>query len=407
MRFAAEAQAVCVAKIEGGPALSEDRFGAGDGAGKGLAGEMALGGARQVVVPDVVEGGVEADAFEAVIEADGPMLLAREGGKGDLGEVFEAGDLVEACVELGRHGGWMVVASGVMIRRMRVMCGFGPLDGRDLSTSCASVEMTEGLQQRLGRLGRDVHLELGAEAEASGEAIPDFGGESAAGGLVVAIAVGGVRLERAVVGKELDEVDAGGRAAGEVDPTGAKTGIDAEDDGLGKAGTPLLGDQRVDLAGGVHADSDEVGAELVANGGGEAGRKLAGEGEGEGIADLGFGYEELVAESREGGVRILEGLLGGVGEEEKSEGRGSVSGGGPAWSVEQRGEIAEGAAGEEFFRGGKFGEGRLIAEVRQKGDGGKPKESFGLVGDEGLAQRKAMRPVVGISLASSPGPVSR
>ena len=53
---------------------------------------MAFCGTGKVVVPDIVEGGVEADAFEAVIVADGPAVLAGKGWKRDLGEVLEVGD---------------------------------------------------------------------------------------------------------------------------------------------------------------------------------------------------------------------------------------------------------------------------------------------------------------------------
>ena len=43
---------------------------------EGFAGEVALGGFLEVVVPDVREGVVEADALEAVVEAGGPVMLA-------------------------------------------------------------------------------------------------------------------------------------------------------------------------------------------------------------------------------------------------------------------------------------------------------------------------------------------
>ena len=74
--FAAEVEAFGVAEGEGGQAFGSDDFGAADGAGEGFAREVALGGAGKVVIPDVVEGSVETDAFEAVVEADGPAVLA-------------------------------------------------------------------------------------------------------------------------------------------------------------------------------------------------------------------------------------------------------------------------------------------------------------------------------------------
>lgn len=53
---------------------------------------MAFGGSREVVVPDIAEGVVEADSLEAVVEADGPLMGFGGGGKCLLGEVFEVGD---------------------------------------------------------------------------------------------------------------------------------------------------------------------------------------------------------------------------------------------------------------------------------------------------------------------------
>ena len=64
---------------------------------------MALGGAGQMVIPDIVKGGIQADALEAVVEADRPALHPSEGGQIDFGELLEAGDLLRARCELISH----------------------------------------------------------------------------------------------------------------------------------------------------------------------------------------------------------------------------------------------------------------------------------------------------------------
>ncbi len=96
MRFTAVTQAVVVVEIEDGLAAAEDGLGAGDGASEWIAFEMAFCGTGKVVVPDIVEGGIEADSLEAMVEANGPVLLAGKRGKGDLGEVLEVRDLIGA-----------------------------------------------------------------------------------------------------------------------------------------------------------------------------------------------------------------------------------------------------------------------------------------------------------------------
>ena len=60
-------------------------FGAGEGSEEGSALKVALGGFLQVVVPDVGEGVVEADALEAVVEANGPVVLCGQGGENRFG----------------------------------------------------------------------------------------------------------------------------------------------------------------------------------------------------------------------------------------------------------------------------------------------------------------------------------
>lgn len=177
--------------------------------------------------------------------------------------------------------------------------------------------------------------------------------------------------------EEGDEVDGGGGAAGEVDPAGAEAGVDAEDDGLGEAGAPLLGNEGVDLAGGVHGDGDEVGSELVADFDGEAGWEFAGGGEG--FGDFGFGGLKC------GELRVAAGeeVFGGVGGEEELEGGGGVSGGGAAGGVEQGGGVAEGAATELFSGVGELGEGGFVAEIGEKGDGGEPEPGGGDGGGDG------------------------
>ena len=74
-------------------------LGAGEGAPERLALDVALGGFWQVVVPDVLKGMVEADALEAVVKADRPVVFPGEGGEDLLGEVLEAGDLLKAIHE--------------------------------------------------------------------------------------------------------------------------------------------------------------------------------------------------------------------------------------------------------------------------------------------------------------------
>ena len=78
---------------ERGEAFGGEGFGAGDGTGEWGAAEVTFSGPREVVVPDVTKGMVETDALEAVVEADGPAVLASEGGEDDLREVLEAVDL--------------------------------------------------------------------------------------------------------------------------------------------------------------------------------------------------------------------------------------------------------------------------------------------------------------------------
>lgn len=102
------------------------------------------------------------------------------------------------------------------------------------------------------------HLEFGTEAEFLRKGVPDGDGECAAGGLVVASAEGAVCPGGGVVAEEADEVDVFGGAAGEVDVAGAEAGVYTEDDGAGEAGSPDLGYERVDLAGGVHAEGNDV-----------------------------------------------------------------------------------------------------------------------------------------------------
>lgn len=97
MRLTAIPQTFGVAERECGETFGEDGLRAGERRGEVGAGEMAFGGFGEVVVPDVAKGGVEADAFEAVVKADGPALLAGERREGDFGEVLEAGDPGGVC----------------------------------------------------------------------------------------------------------------------------------------------------------------------------------------------------------------------------------------------------------------------------------------------------------------------
>ena len=91
--FAAVLEARGITGFEEWKALLGQLFGAGEGAFKGFAGQVALGGSLQVAVPDVREGVVEANTLEAVIEADRPVVLAGTGGKDYFGQVLEARDL--------------------------------------------------------------------------------------------------------------------------------------------------------------------------------------------------------------------------------------------------------------------------------------------------------------------------
>ena len=92
-RLASELEARFIALAEKIAVAAVQIFSTGECTLQRLADEMPFRWTGEVVVPDVTEGVVEADAFEAVIEANGPMLLGGEGGKGDFGEVFEALDL--------------------------------------------------------------------------------------------------------------------------------------------------------------------------------------------------------------------------------------------------------------------------------------------------------------------------
>ncbi len=120
-RLSAEAEALGIAEGEGRQAFGGDCLRAVDGSGKRLAREVALCGPGKVVVPHVAESGIETDAFEAMIETDGPAVLAGESWEGDLGEVLEVGD--GGCLRrhsdgfFVRDGGTWVCLSGACRRR--------------------------------------------------------------------------------------------------------------------------------------------------------------------------------------------------------------------------------------------------------------------------------------------------
>lgn len=181
-----------------------------------------------------------------------------------------------------------------------------------------------------------------------------------------------------VVAEEAEEVDIAGGAAGEVDVAVMEAGIDPEYNGLGKAGTPDLGYEGVDLAGRIDADGDDVRAELVRPFGAEPGWGFAGDSEG--FADFGFGG----LEGGEGGVAGFEDLFGGFGAEEEMEGFGGVALCGAAGCVEESGEVFEGGCAEAGFAFGEVGEGGFVAEVGKERDAGEPLKLTRGLGRDGL-----------------------
>ena len=88
--FPTKDQAFCVALLQQIAVTLIQSLGAGQDALQGLAAEVTLRRALKVLVPDIVEGVIEANALEAMVEADGPVLLRGACREGDLGEVFEA-----------------------------------------------------------------------------------------------------------------------------------------------------------------------------------------------------------------------------------------------------------------------------------------------------------------------------
>ncbi len=98
-------QALRVARREYGQPFKGDCLGAGDGALQSFTMKMTLGRFLQVLVPDVGESVVEADALEAVVKPQGPAVLARKCRKSLLSQLFEVGN---ACCDVrqddGSHG---------------------------------------------------------------------------------------------------------------------------------------------------------------------------------------------------------------------------------------------------------------------------------------------------------------
>ena len=107
--FAAVAEALLVEAVKEGAVGGEEGFGGGEGSVEGGASEMAFCGAGNVVVPDVRGGMVQGDAFEAVVEADGPVEGLGAGGEEEFGEVLPAGEF-----GVGGH---------VVFARVRVVLG--------------------------------------------------------------------------------------------------------------------------------------------------------------------------------------------------------------------------------------------------------------------------------------------
>ena len=86
-----------------GQSMRQNGLAACDGALQRLTLNMALGRAGEVVIPNILKRMVEADALEAVIEVDGPVLLAAQLRQRRFRQVFEAGDPLRP---LPQHGGY-------------------------------------------------------------------------------------------------------------------------------------------------------------------------------------------------------------------------------------------------------------------------------------------------------------
>ena len=72
--------------------ISHDTLGRGDRGLKLGVRQMMDGGAFYDGIPTRLHGGVEADAHEAVVVADGPGVAGRHGREGDAGEALPAGE---------------------------------------------------------------------------------------------------------------------------------------------------------------------------------------------------------------------------------------------------------------------------------------------------------------------------
>ena len=92
-----------IALVQDPSFVLQEGFGACEGPLQRIAGQVAVSGAGNVLVPGAAEGVVKTNALEAVVEADGPVELGGSGGEEPFGEVEETGESSRFV-----HGGWMI-----------------------------------------------------------------------------------------------------------------------------------------------------------------------------------------------------------------------------------------------------------------------------------------------------------
>ena len=90
--LASVTQAGVIARVEHGTIAFQQCFRTAQRAVERFPGKVALRRPREMVVPDIAKGVVQADPFEAVVEAYRPTLRLRFGRELLLGQLLETSD---------------------------------------------------------------------------------------------------------------------------------------------------------------------------------------------------------------------------------------------------------------------------------------------------------------------------
>ena len=93
MQLAPVAEALAIAVFQCGQAAQDQLLRTGDRTVQRVTVQVALGWPRQMAVPDIAKSVVEADALEAMVQLDGPVLLPGKLRQHHFSEVLEADDL--------------------------------------------------------------------------------------------------------------------------------------------------------------------------------------------------------------------------------------------------------------------------------------------------------------------------